>query len=185
MAIDGHSDIDKARMFIERIQLIHQQVQEKLEKIQGKYKERHDKHRVYHKFQEGDEVWLHISKERMQGEGKKLKPIRYGPFKILKQVGNNAFQLDLPSYMQMYSVVNVENLRLYEPPLIVDYESEIQLPFIEHFSPEFLDEWKEDAILDRRTYTSRRGSVNYLWIGLKGNKPSKEKWMEVEKVRDL
>ena len=27
VAIDGHSDIDKARMFIERIHLIHQQVQ--------------------------------------------------------------------------------------------------------------------------------------------------------------
>ena len=56
----------------------------------------------------------------MQGEGKKLKAIRYGPFKIIKKVGNNAFQLDLPSYMQMYSVANVENLRLYEPPLIDD-----------------------------------------------------------------
>ena len=125
MAIDGHSDIDKARMFIERIQLIHQQVQEQLEKSQGKYKERHDKHIIDHKFQEGDEVWLHISKERMQGEGKKMKPIHYGPFKILKKVGNNAFQLDFPSYMQMYSIMNVENLCLYEPPLIDDYESDI------------------------------------------------------------
>ena len=36
VAIDGHSDIEKARMFIEIIQLIHHQVQERLEKIQGK-----------------------------------------------------------------------------------------------------------------------------------------------------
>ena len=76
-------------------------------------------------FKKEDEVWLHISKERMQGEGKKLKPIHYGPFKIIKKVGNNAFQLDLPSYMRMYSVVNVENLRLYEPPLIDDQGSDI------------------------------------------------------------
>ena len=128
---------------------------------------------------------MHISKDRMQGEGKKMKPIRYGPFKILKQVGNNAFQLDFPSYMQMYSVMNVENLRLYEPPLIVDYESEIQFPSIEDLSPEFLDELKEDAILDRRTCTSRRGNVDYVRVGLKGNKLSKAKWIEVEKVRDL
>ena len=121
----------------------------------------------------------------MQGEGKKLKPIRYGPFKIIKQVGNNAFQLDLPSYMQMYSVVNVENLRLYEPPLIVDSETDVQLPSIEDFSPEFLDELKEDTILDRRTRTSRRGDVDYVRVGLKGSKPSKAKWMEVEKVRRL
>ena len=84
-----------------------------------------DRHRVDHKFQEGDEVWLHISKERMQGEGKRLNPIHYGPFKILKKVGNNAFQPDFPSYMEMYSIVNVENLCLYEPPLIADHESDI------------------------------------------------------------
>ena len=59
------------------------------------------------------------------------------------------------------------------------------MPSIEDFSPEFLDELEEDAILDRRTRTSRRGNVDYVWVGLKGNKPSKEKWMEVEKVRDL
>ena len=35
VAIDGHSDIDKARMFIERIQLIHQWVQEQLEKVKA------------------------------------------------------------------------------------------------------------------------------------------------------
>ena len=77
VSIDGHSDIDKAQKFTEKIQIIHDQVQEQPEKRQSKYKERHEKHRFYHKFQEGDEVWLHISKERMQGEGKKLKPIRY------------------------------------------------------------------------------------------------------------
>ena len=86
-------------------------------------------------FQEGDEVWLHVSKDRLQGEGKNLQPIHYGPFKIIKEFCNNEFQLDLPSYMQMYSVVNVENLRLYEPPLIDDQRSDIQQPSIEYFSP--------------------------------------------------
>ena len=76
----------------------HQKIQVKLEKSQGKYKARHDKHRVDHQFQVGDEVWLYISKERLQGEGKMLKPIRYGPFKILEKSGNNDFKLDLSSY---------------------------------------------------------------------------------------
>eukprot|EP00253_Pinus_taeda_P010211 PITA_10211 len=120
VAIDGHRDIDKARNFIEQNQLVHQKVQEQLEKSQDKYKARHDKHHEDHNFQVGDEVWLQISKERLQGEGKKLKPIRYCPFRILEKIGNNAFRLDLPSYMQIYVVVNVENLRLYEPPLIED-----------------------------------------------------------------
>ena len=50
VAIDRHSDIYKAQKFIEKIQIIHQKVQEELEKSQRKYKERHDKHRFDHKF---------------------------------------------------------------------------------------------------------------------------------------
>lgn len=68
VAINGHSDIDKAR--IEQIQLVYQRVQEQLEKSQGKYKSRHNNHWVDHKFQVVDKVWIHIRKERLQGEGK-------------------------------------------------------------------------------------------------------------------
>jgi hypothetical protein len=71
---------------------------------------------------------------------KKLKPLRYGPFKILEKIGNNAFRLDLPPYMHMYVVVNVENLRLYEPSLI-DYQGEhVQIQSIEDLSLDFLSE---------------------------------------------
>ena len=185
VAIDVHRYIDKAKKFIEQVQLIHQTVQDWLEKSQGKYKARHDKHRVDHKFQVGDEVWLHISKERVQGEGKKLKPIRYGPFIILENVGENAFKLDFPSYMQIYFVVNVENLRLYEPPLIEDQGENVHIPSIEEFSLEYLDELQQDTILDKITRTSKRGSVNYHRVGLKGTNPSKAKWIEIGKVREL
>jgi hypothetical protein len=109
-------------------------VQEWFEKSQSKYNTRHDKHRVDHSFQVGDEVLIYISKERYKGEGKKLKPIRYGPLNILKKISNNALCLDLPPYMQMYAVVNVENLRLYEPPLIDDQGEHVQIPSIDDFS---------------------------------------------------
>ena len=55
VAIEGHSSIDKARKFIEQIQLVHQKVQEQLQKSQGKYKSRRDKHRQDHKFHVCDE----------------------------------------------------------------------------------------------------------------------------------
>ena len=58
---------------------------------------------------------MYISKDKMQGEGKKLKPIRYGPFRILEKIGENAFCLDLPVYMHIYSIVNAECLRLFGP----------------------------------------------------------------------
>jgi hypothetical protein len=153
--VDGKYDIDRVEKFIEQIQSIHQVVQEMLEKSQAKYKARHGKHRVDHSFEVGDEVWLYISKLRLKGEGKKLKPIRYGPFKIVDKIGNNAFRLDLSPYMQMYAVVNVENLKLYEPPLIDDQGEHVQIPYIDDFSPEYITELQEDTILDRRMQTSK------------------------------
>lgn len=94
---------------------MHQRVQEQLGKSKAKYKTRYDKHQVDHDFQVGDRVWLYIRKERLQDEGKKLKKIKYCPFKILEKIGNNDFLLDLPPYMQNYYVVNMEKLILYEP----------------------------------------------------------------------
>ena len=85
---------------------------------------------------------------------KKLQPIWYGPFTILEKIGNNAFRLDFPIYMQMYSIVNVENLKLYEPPLIMDTEEVGTVPTVDDFALEYLDELPEDIIPGRRTRTS-------------------------------
>jgi hypothetical protein len=54
------NEADKATRFIERIKHIHQQVQDILQKSNEKYKQHHDQHRVPHKFQVGDKVWLHL-----------------------------------------------------------------------------------------------------------------------------
>ena len=48
-----------------------------------------------------------------------------------------------------------------------------------------MDDLKEDTILEKRTRASKRGCINYLQVGLKGSKPSKAKWMEVGKVREM
>ena len=114
VVIDGHYDIDREKKFKCCIKWYRNSWK------RAKTSTRHDKHRVDHSFQVGDKVWLYISKERLKGEGKKLKAIQYGPFKIIDKIGNNAFCLDLPPYMQMYTVVNIENLKLYEIPLIDD-----------------------------------------------------------------
>ena len=101
---------------------------------------RHDKHRVDNHFQASDQVWLYISKDRLKGDGKKLKPIRYGPFNTMENIGNNAFRLDLPPYMCIYLVLNVENLKLYEPPMIIDLEEDTQIPTVDDLAPEYMNE---------------------------------------------
>jgi len=84
----------------------------------------------------------------------------------------------------MYSIVNVENLKLYEPQLIMDTEEVGSVPTVDDFAPKYLDEFPKDIILDRRTRTSRQGDVEYLQVGFKGMHPSKAKWLEKERVRE-
>jgi hypothetical protein len=121
----------------------------------------------------------------MKGEGNKLKPICYGPFTILEKSGTNAFHLDLPPYMHIYLVVNVDNLKLFEPPMIMDHDEEVSIPSVDVFAPEYLDELKEYIILDRKAMNSRKGDVDYLRVGLKGTHPSKAKLNEKDKVKEL
>jgi len=66
----------------------------------------------------------------MQGPGKKIKDIIYGPFEILEKVGDNSYRLILPPYICIYLVANVENLKLYEPSML-DQEEEHVLAFVE------------------------------------------------------
>ena len=67
----------------------------------------------------------------------------------------------------------------------MDQDEEVSIPSVDEFSPEYLDELKEDIILERRTRTSLKDDVDYLQVGLKGTHPSKAKWIEKNKVRGL
>jgi hypothetical protein len=69
--------------------------------------------------------------------------------------------------------------------MIMDWDEEVSIPSVDEFDPAYLDELKEDIILEKRTRTSRKGDVDYLQIGLKGTHPSKAKWIEKDKVREL
>ena len=92
---------------------------------------------------------LHLSKERLQEPAKKLKPIRYGPFDIINQVSENALRLNLLEYMNIYSIMNVEHLKLYETSMLFEDEASIDqiLSSIDDLAPNTMDELKEDTIL--------------------------------------
>jgi hypothetical protein len=55
-------------------------------------------------------------------ETKKLNPFRYGSFEIIEQVNENAFIMKLPTYMQINSMVNMENLNMFEPSMLDEEE---------------------------------------------------------------
>lgn len=140
-------ETDKANSFNEHIQHIFQQVHEILEKSNAKYKERHDQHRLPHKFQVGDKVWLHLQKEYLTGAYQKLRPLRYGPYTITKDVGYNAFELNIPPFLGLHPVFNVDCLRPYFPPLLDTSDIVEQFKTTE-LNPDCMEQVATDMIMD-------------------------------------
>jgi hypothetical protein len=57
--------------------------------------------------------------------------------------------------MKMYSLVNFENLKLYEPLMIMNEDEIIHVSKFDYFFLEYLDELQDDVILDRRIKNSQ------------------------------
>ena len=89
-----------------------------MKKSQEKYKARHDQHKVKKSFEVEDRVWLSLNKKRLLGHGKNIKALSYVPFEALEKVGDNIYRLILHTCMHIYSIVNVENMKLYETSML-------------------------------------------------------------------
>ena len=93
------------------IKKLHEQVRVNIETKTEGYKRYANKKRKELVFQEGDLVWVHLRKERFPEERKsKLMPRVDGPFRILRRINDNAYQLDLEGKYEISSSFNVSDL---------------------------------------------------------------------------
>jgi hypothetical protein len=152
------TEADKATRFIERIQHIHQQVRDILQKSNDKYKQHHDQHPMPHKFQVGDKVWLHLQKERLTGPHRKLCPLRYGPYTITKAVGDNDFERNIPPFLGLHPVFNVDLLRPYFPPLLDTSEIAKQLTPTK-LNSDCIQHASDDLIVDKQVKGTRQQMI--------------------------
>ncbi|KAF8059642.1 hypothetical protein N665_1226s0001 [Sinapis alba] len=78
------------------VKQLHEQARLNIEEKTKQYLKHANKGRREMVFKEGDQVWIHLRKERFPNERKsKLMPRIDGPFEIIKKISNNAYKIDL------------------------------------------------------------------------------------------
>jgi hypothetical protein len=102
-----------------RIQQLHRDLdaaKEHLLKAQQRQAHHADKRRREMRFEIGDEVLLSTAHLKLIDGSDRTAKFTYkyiGPFKIKRVVNDNAYELDLPSQLQIHPVLNVSRLKAY------------------------------------------------------------------------
>lgn len=106
-----HHDSVAAAQLANEVQGVQVEVKTKLEQTNATYKATADKHRRRKIFVDVDAVMIFLRKERFWvGTYNKLKPKKYGTFKVLHKINYNAYVVDFPAHVGISKTFNASYL---------------------------------------------------------------------------
>jgi nitrate reductase assembly molybdenum cofactor insertion protein NarJ len=170
----GTSQLEAVDSELTNREAILENLKKKLRKAQDNMKFYADKHRSPHTFKPGDLVYVKLRPYRQSSlqaqRTHKLSQRFYGPFALLRQIGDVAFEITLPPDSKIHPVFHVSKLKpchdttakpLALPPDAVDNCPKIQ--------PLAILDWKQDS-----------DQVLIQWTGLY---PEDATWESLEEIK--
>ena len=107
-------------------------------------------------------------------------PIHYGTYTILDKIGENAYRLDLPPQLGIHDVINVNQMKLFEPPLL---EERVTITYPVDNILDFQMPLDTDTILDTKTRSTRnREHISYL-VSHQGQTAAQATWMTAKSLQ--
>lgn len=163
-SLSTSSMIPSADSFVQHLQQIQSNLAENLEmakKAQAKFY--NGSRRMDATYKPGDLVWLSRKYLKTKLPSNKLDVRRIGPFRVIRMIGQNAAELDLPPNMsRLHPVFNVSLLMPFTESTFEKNGESLRDP--QDFFDEFVDWGAITYILDYRV--SRDGIHEYLVRGL-------------------
>ena len=106
----------------------------------------------------GNKVWLHLQKECLTGPHQNIHPLYYGSYTITKALGDNAFELNIPPFLGLHPIFNVDLLHPYFPPLLDTSDIAEQLTPTE-LNPDYIQKESSDQIVDKQVKGTRQQRI--------------------------
>ena len=135
-----------------------------------------DQNRRTDRIKPGDSVYVSLyGKLKIAGvAATKLAPKAVGPFKVLRKVGTNAYEIDLPNDYNMHRVISLYHLR--KAPLNEFNRTILEPPPIKEFD-DGTAEFEVEKVLAQRTH---RNQTQYL-VKWKGYAEHRSTWIDHKK----
>jgi hypothetical protein len=141
---------------------------------QNRMKQQADQGRSEHQFEEGDQVFLRLQAYKQTSlkvkHCQKLAPKFYGPYAVLKRVGQVAYQLALPSQPKLHLVFHVSCLKKV---IVTRCQIKTNLPELAEEGSIWL---QPEVVLDQREHRLRQRTIKEVLVQWKDMTPVDATW---------
>jgi hypothetical protein len=127
-------------------------------------------------YKEGDQVWIEGTNIKTVFPTAKLGPKRHGPFKVLKQLSEAVYRVEIPRQWKIHNVFHANLITPYK-------ETELHGPNFTRPAPDLIDgeeEYEVEKILEEKPRGKGR-KMHYL-VKWKGYPTSDNSWEPRENV---